>query len=151
MLRGQSCSPHWDTRSWCFVFACKAFLSTIFLVINAHMWNRTNFNTSNNLHSYCYGHNNHVLHIRIHDIEALDLQEKLFFPLVSLLSKFICKMRQILMLIIISILFVMDASIMFSTLRCTILMLWICNKCFSFHHFSHNQSSSMKWYKLGYS
>ena len=37
-----------------------------------------NLDTRNNLHSFCYGHCNHVLLLRIHDIDALDLQEKLF-------------------------------------------------------------------------
>ena len=43
-----------------------------------------NLDTHNNLHSFCYGHYNHVLLIGIHDIDALDLQEKLFFPSFSL-------------------------------------------------------------------
>ena len=51
-------------------------------------------------------HYNHVLHIRIHDVDALDLQEKLFTPPFSLLSKFICEMCQTWILIIISIFFV---------------------------------------------
>ena len=38
----QSCSPHWHTRYWCFGFARKAFISTIFLEINIHLWNETN-------------------------------------------------------------------------------------------------------------
>ena len=61
--------------------------------------------THNNLHSFCHGHYNHVLHIGIHDMDALDLQEKLFFPPISLLLKFICELRQTWILVIISILF----------------------------------------------
>ena len=80
------CSGHYnhvlligDTRYLFFGFARKAFLSTIFIVINAHLRNKTNLDTQNNLCSFCYWHYNHVLHNRIHDIDALDLLEKLFF------------------------------------------------------------------------
>ena len=59
--------------------------------------------TRNNLHSFCYRLYNHVLIIGIHDIDALDLQEKLFLPPFSLQSMFIREMRQTLILIIISI------------------------------------------------
>ena len=38
--------------------------------------------------------------------------------------------------------------IMFSSLGYTILVLWFCNKSFSLHHFSSNQSSFVKWDKL---
>ena len=56
----------------------KAFLSTIFLVTKVHLWSDTNLDTYNNLHSFCYRHNNHVLLIRIHDIDAL-VWKKSFF------------------------------------------------------------------------
>ena len=93
----QSCFPHWYTRSWCFGFvrkafpstifciinvhpwnetirfARKAFLSTIFFVINVHLWNETSLDTHNNHHSFCYWHCDHVLHIAIHNLDALDL------------------------------------------------------------------------------
>ena len=62
-----------------FRFARKAFLSTIFLIIKDHPSNETNLDTHNNLHSFSYWHCNHVLHIRIHDIDTLVLQEKLSF------------------------------------------------------------------------
>ena len=62
----------------------KNFSFSIFLIIKAHPWNETNIDTRNNLHSICHGHYNHVLFIRIHDLDALDLQEKLFFPPFSL-------------------------------------------------------------------
>ena len=67
-----------------FRFAKDAFLSIIFLVINIHLGNGTNFDARNNLYSYSYGHYNHVLPIEVKDIDALDLQEKLFFPPLSL-------------------------------------------------------------------
>ena len=76
----QSCSPLWDTRYWCFGFARKTFVYTIFPIINVHMQNETNLDTQNNIHSFRCGHYNHVLPIRIHDTDALGLQEKLFFP-----------------------------------------------------------------------
>ena len=57
----------------------KAFRSTIFLIINVPPWNVTNLATQYNLHSFHYGYCNRVLHIGIHDIDALDFQEKLFF------------------------------------------------------------------------
>ena len=80
LLALQSCSPYWDTRYWCSRFATKAFLSTIFLIIKLHSWNDINLDTHNNLHSFCSCHYNHVLHIGINDLDAFDLQEKLFFP-----------------------------------------------------------------------
>ena len=58
----------------------KSFFSINFLIIEVHPWNETNLDTSNNLYSCSYWHYNHVLHIRIHGIDALDLQDKLFFP-----------------------------------------------------------------------
>ena len=103
----QSCSPHCDPWSWCFGFARKAFLSTNFSIINDHPWNETNLDTRNNLYSFCYWHYYHVLHIGMHDLGGLDLQEKLFFPLFSLQLMFIREMRQTWILIIISIIFVM--------------------------------------------
>ena len=63
--------------------ARKAFLSTIFFIIK-FMENETNLDTSKNLHSFCCGHYNHVLYIGIHDIDSLDMPEKLFFPPFSL-------------------------------------------------------------------
>ena len=138
----QLCSPHWDTWYWCSGFARKASLSTIFLIIKIHQSNETNLDTHNNLYSFCYGHYNHLLLIRIHDIDALDLQEKLLPFLLP--SKFIHQMRQTWILIIVSILFVIGTAIMFSTLGYTILILWIYKKSFSLHHFPCNQSLSVK-------
>ena len=187
----QSCSPHCETWYWCFRLARKAFHSTIFPIINVHLWNETNLDTHYYLHSFRYGHcdhvlqigehdidaldlqekilhstiypiinvhlwnernldtyynlysfrygcYNHVLHIRIHGIDALDLQEKLFFPPFFQYLIFICEMRQTWILIIISILLIMGTTIMFSLLRYMILMLWICKKCFSLDHFPYN-------------
>ena len=65
-------------------FARKAFLSTIYLIINVNLWNESNIDTHYNLHSFCYRHYNHVFRIRIHEINALDLQQKLFFLAFSL-------------------------------------------------------------------
>ena len=112
----QLCSPHWDTQYWCFGLAKKAFLFTIFLIINVQPWNGRNLDTYYNLHSFCYWHYNHVLHIGIHDMDALDLQEVLFFPPLSLKLVFICGMRQTWILIIISIFLLLGTTIMFSSL-----------------------------------
>ena len=90
----QSCSSHWNTQYWCFGFARKAFFFTIFLIINVHLWDATNSNTHYNLFSYSYGHYNHIFHLGIHDIDALDLQEKLFFQLFYLKLMFICEMSR---------------------------------------------------------
>ena len=60
-------------------------------------------------------------------------------------------MRETWILVIISILFAIGTKIMFTLLRCTILMLWISRKSFSFHHFPCNESLSMKCNKLRYS
>ena len=68
---------------WCFCFVGKAFLITIFFLINVHPWNETNLDTRSNLCSFCYVHHNHVLLIRIHDIEVLDLLGKAFLCTIS--------------------------------------------------------------------
>ena len=59
-----------------FGFARKAFLSTVFLIINVYSWNETNLNTRNNLYFFCYGHNNHVFLIGIHDIDTFGFAGK---------------------------------------------------------------------------
>ena len=116
----------------------KSFFFTIFLIIEVHRWNEMNLDSRYNLHSFCYGQYNHVLLIGIHDIDALDLQKKLFFPPFSLQSQFIREMRQTWIPKIISTSFVVGTTIMFFTLGYTILMLWICKKSFSFHDFLYN-------------
>ena len=50
----------------------------------------------------------------IHDIDALDLQEKIFFPPFFMQLMFIHEMRQTWILIIIYIFFIMGTTIMFS-------------------------------------
>ena len=52
------------------------------------------------------GHYNHVLHIGIHDINAMELHEKFFFLPFSSWPKFLHEMRKTWILIIFSILFV---------------------------------------------
>ena len=113
----------------------KSFRFHHFLIIKVYLWNKTNMDTHNILHSFFYLHYNHVLHIGIHDIKALNLQEKLFFPPFSLQLMFIRELRQTWILVIIFILFLIGTTIMFSSLGAMILMLWICKKSFSFHHF----------------
>ena len=73
LMGTQSCSSHWDTRYWCFRFTRITFFSTIFLIMKVHLWNETNLDAHNNLHSLCYWHYNHALLIGIHDNDALDL------------------------------------------------------------------------------
>ena len=99
---------------------------------------------------FANGHYNHVLHIGIHDINALGIR-KAFLSTIFLLIIFIRETWQTWIFVIISIPLNMGTTIMFSSLGYTILMLWICKKGFSFHHFPCNQSSSMKWDKHGYS
>ena len=65
----------------------KRFLSIIFCIIKVYSWSKTNVDTCNNLYSFCYGHYNHILLIGIHDIDALDLQKKLFFSIILLTIK----------------------------------------------------------------
>ena len=43
----------WNTWYWCFRFARKAFLFTIFLIIKVYLWNEANLDSHNNLHSFC--------------------------------------------------------------------------------------------------
>ena len=126
----------------------KSLFSTIFLIIKVHLWNETNIDTHNNLHSFFYGHYNYVLFIGIHDIDALDLQEKLFFyhfPYNQSSSVKWDKLDARNNLYF----FIMGTKILFSTLGYTILMHCISRKSFSFHLFPYNQSPSMKWDKLG--
>ena len=147
----QSCSSYWDTWYWCFVFERKVFLSIIFLIIKVHSRNETNMATIITFIPFVIGHYNHVHLIGIKDIDAFNLQEKLFFPPSFLSLMFTREMRQTWILVIISILFVMGTVIIFSSLGYTILMFSISRKSFSFHHFSYNLCSSVKWGKLDYS
>ena len=141
LLAVQSYSFHWDTRYWCSRFCRKSFSSIIFLIIKVHLRNESNLNTHNNLYSSSYWHYNHALHIETHDIDALDLQEKLFLPPLSSKSMFILDIRQT--WIIISIPFFIVTNNMFSSLGYKMLKLWIGKKSFSFNHFPFNQSSSV--------
>ena len=68
-------------------------------------------------------HYNHVLLIEIHDIDALVWQEKLSFPPFSLELKFIYQLRQITILVIISVLFMIGQYNKFSSLGYTISVL----------------------------
>ena len=147
LLAIRSCSSHWDIRYYCLGFARKAFLSTIYIVNNVHLWNGTNFDTCNNLHSFCYGHNNHVLYIGIQDIDWIWKKRFSFdhFPCSQFSSEKWDKL-----VLMISILFVIGTTTVFSILWYMIMTLWTCKKSFSFHHFPYNQSLSMKWGKLGY-
>ena len=54
---------------------------------------------------FMFGHCNHLSHIVIHDIDALDLVENFFIPPFSLYSKFICEICQTWILITIYIIF----------------------------------------------
>ena len=126
----------------------KAFLFTIVLIIKVYSWNEINMDTHNNLHSFCYWNYNHVLLIGVHDIDTMDLQEKLFVPPFSLYLMFVCGVGQTWVLVIVSILIVIGTTIMFSTLGYTVLMLWIWKKSFYFHHFPYNKI--VKWDKLEY-
>ena len=116
----------------------KAFLFTIFLIIKVYLWNETNLVTRNNLHSFCYWVHNRVLHNGIHDLDSLNLQEKLFFPPFSIQLMLIHEMGQTLILATTTIFSAIGIAIMFSSLENTILTLWICKKSFSFHHFPYN-------------
>ena len=81
----------------------KILFSTIFLIMKVYPWNEVNLETCNNPHSFCYRHYNNVRLIRMHNINALDLQKKLFFLLFSLQLKFFYEMRQTWIPVIISI------------------------------------------------
>ena len=57
----------------------KVFPSTIFHIINGHPRIKTNFDTCNNLHYFCFGHYIHVLH--------MVWREKLFSSIIFLIIK----------------------------------------------------------------
>ena len=79
--------------------------------------------THNNLHFFC------LLALQLCSphcgTDTMDLQEKLFVPPFSLYLMFAYGMGQTWVLVIVSIPIVIGTTIMFSTLGCTILMLWI--------------------------
>ena len=63
----------------------KLFFLHIFCRIKVYPSNETNLDSYNNLHYFfVIRHYNHVFLIGLHDIGALDLQEKLFLPPFSL-------------------------------------------------------------------
>ena len=63
------------------MFSRLGYMTFMLWIYNhVHLRNETNLDTRYNLYSFYYGHYNNVLHIGIHDIGALDLQEKPFFP-----------------------------------------------------------------------
>ena len=113
-----------------FGFARKTFLSTIFVITKVSPSSESNLDAHNNLHSFCYGYCNHILHIGICDIDTLDLQEIYFFLQFSKQWKFIREIRQTWILIVIIFLFVIGPTIMFTSLGYAVLMLWICKKSF---------------------
>ena len=82
----QSRSPHRFKLYWCFGFAWKFFLSTIFHIIKVHPWNVIAWILVI-ISFFCYWHYNHVLIIRIHDVNALDLEEKAFLSTIFLIIK----------------------------------------------------------------
>ena len=86
-------------------FGKKSFLSTIFLAIKVRPSNETDLDSCNKFHFFMIGHCIHVFLIKIHDINASVWKERLFFPPFSLESKFIYQLRQMTILVIISILF----------------------------------------------
>ena len=51
----QSCFLYPNTQYWCFGFTRKAFLFTIFRIINVYLWNTTNLGTNNNLYFFFMG------------------------------------------------------------------------------------------------
>ena len=90
-------------RYWCFGFSRKAFLYLIFHVINVYPWNGTSLDTHNNIRFFLLWALQSCSPHWTHDIVALDLQEKLFFPPFSLWSKFIHGMIPTRILLTISI------------------------------------------------
>ena len=105
-------------------FGMESFFSTIFFRIKVRPSNKTNLDSRNNFIFFLLG---------MHNIHALVLQEKLFFPPISFESKFICEIRQHALLN--PFLLLLGTINMFSLSRCTIFDLWFCKKCFSSCHF----------------
>ena len=75
-------------------------------------------------------HYSHVFLIGILDVDALVWQEKLFFQLFCLESKFICQIRQTWIVVIISILFMVGHYNHVFLIRIHDLMLWFGKKNF---------------------
>ena len=113
------------------------------------IWAPQSCSPHDKLHSFCYGHYIKVLLIGIHDIDALDLQQKLFFSTICLIIKFIYEMRQTWILIIILILFINGqySHVLFIGIR-NIDALDLQEKL-SFHHFPYNQTSFQNRDKQG--
>ena len=112
----------------------KNFFFTNLLIIKVHLWSETTWILVIISILFVNEHYNHVHLFRIHDIDALIWQEKLFFPPFSLLLKFIREIGQTWIFIIISIFLLLGIANMFTQLGYTILMLWLCRKSFPFLH-----------------
>ena len=83
----------------CFHLAINAFLSIVFIIIKVHPSNKTYLNSHNNLR-FVIQHYIPIPLIRIHEINALVWQKKLYFPPFSLKSMFLYQMWQTWTLII---------------------------------------------------
>ena len=131
-------------------FGKKRFFSTTFLVIIVCPSNEWNFNSHNNLHSFCNWAQQSCCPYWDTQYWCFHFVRKFFFAIflkikVNLRNETNLDSRNNL-----HFLLWLGTTMMFSTLGYMTLMLWICKKSFSLHHFPYNQSSSMKWSKLGY-
>ena len=69
---------HCDTQHWSSSFTRKT-ISSFFLSIKIHLSNGTNMASHNNLHSFRDWHCKHVPLSKIHDTDALELEDMPFF------------------------------------------------------------------------
>ena len=137
LLALQSWSSHWDTWYWCFGFARKAFHSIILLIINVHSWNEKTWIPI--IISILFVMGTIIMIVSLgYTILMLWICKKSFLSIILLIINVHSWNEKTWIPIIITILFVMGTIIMFFMLGYTILMLWICRKSFSFHHFTYN-------------
>ena len=133
----QSFSTHWDTRYCCFGLAKKAFLSLNFHIINIHSWNEINLDTRSNLHFIIMG--TIIMFSSLgYTILMLWMCKKSFSCIIVLIINVHSRNEKTGIPIIIIVLLVIGTTIMIFSLGYMILMLWICKKSFSFHHFPYN-------------
>ena len=80
----QSCFAYWDTWYWWLYFGRKTFCSTIFLIVEVHLWYVSNLDTHNNIYSFCYWHDNHCSPHWDTQYGCFGFARKAFFPPFSL-------------------------------------------------------------------
>ena len=134
----QSCSPHCDTQYWCFGLVRKAFVSNIFCIIKVYPWSEINLDAHYNLYSFCYwALQSCSAHWETRNYCFAFARKAFYSNIFTIIN--VHWRNDTNLHIHYNLYFVRYCTeIMLYPLGYTILMLWICKKSFSFHHFSYN-------------